>query len=132
LRREAPIFDIINKTITMSNRDVIIDFNTAFDKGSGEEIAKFISNDFEWQMLGNSVIKGKGNMLKFFEEHPDIKIITVTKDYIIVDGDTASVAGDVVCTDKSGQVYDMHYCDVYELADGLITKMISYTVNKKK
>ncbi|MDN3581793.1 nuclear transport factor 2 family protein [Mucilaginibacter flavus] len=115
-----------------NNRNVIIDFNTAFDKGNSEGIARFISDDFEWHLLGDSIIKGKANVLKFFAEHPDMKIITVSKDYIIVDGDKASVAGEVQCTDKSGQVYDMYYCDVYELANGLITKMISYTVNKKK
>ncbi|HEX3383768.1 MAG TPA: nuclear transport factor 2 family protein [Mucilaginibacter sp.] len=115
-----------------NNRDIIIEFNAAFDKNSGEDVARCISEDFEWHMLGDSVIRGKANMLKFFAEDPDLKILTVSKDYIIIDGDRASVAGDVKCTDKSGQIYDMYYCDVYELADGLITKMISYTVNKKK
>jgi ketosteroid isomerase-like protein len=115
-----------------SNREVIVEFNIAFDKANSEDIAKYVSDDFEWHLLGDSVVKGKENLLKFFAEHPDMKIITVSKDYIIVDGDTASVAGEVECTDGSGQIYDMYYCDVYELADGLITKMISYTVNKKK
>lgn len=114
------------------NRNVIIEFNTAFDKGNRDEIAKYISDNFEWHLLGDSIIKGKETVLQFFADHPDMKVITVSKDYIIVDGDRASVAGEVQCTDKSGQVYDMYYCDVYELADGLITKMISYTVNKKK
>jgi ketosteroid isomerase-like protein len=115
-----------------TNREIIIEFNTAFDQGNNDGVAKYISEDFEWHMLGNSVIQGKENMLKFLEEHPDMKVLTVTKDYIIVDGNKASVAGEVECTDKTGQVYDMYYCDVYELADGLITKMISYTVHKKK
>jgi len=116
----------------MNNREIIIEFNNAFDKGSSDDIAKFISEDFEWHMLGDSIIKGKESLLKFFAEHPDMKVITVSKDYIIVDGDKASVAGEVKCTDKTGKIYDMYYCDVYELEEGLITKMISYTVNKEK
>jgi ketosteroid isomerase-like protein len=115
-----------------SNKEIIVAFNTAFDTGNSDDVATFISEDFEWHMLGDSVIKGKESLLKFFAEHPDMKVITVSKDHIIVDGDNASVAGEVKCTDKSGQIYDMYYCDVYELANGLITKMISYTVNKKK
>ena len=115
-----------------SNRDIIIEFNTAFDKGNSDEIAKYVSDDFEWHLLGDSIIKGKENLLRFFAEHPDMKVITVSKDYIIIDGDRASVAGEVKCTDKTGTIYDMYYCDVYELAEGLITKMISYTVNKNK
>ncbi|WP_316804112.1 nuclear transport factor 2 family protein [Pedobacter nototheniae] len=116
----------------MDNREIVIKFNTAFDKDTKEDIAKYVSEDFEWHMLGDSIIKGKENLLKFFAEHPDMKILSVSKDYILVDGDKASVAGEVKCTDKTGQVYDMFYADIYELADGLITKMISYTVNKKK
>lgn len=115
-----------------SNREIIIEFNKAFDQGRNDDIVKFVSEDFEWHMLGESIIKGKENLLKFFTTHPDMKVIDVTKDHIIVDKDTASVAGEVKCTDKTGQIYDMYYCDVYELAEGLITKMISYTVNKKK
>lgn len=115
-----------------SNREIIIAFNTAFDQGSSEGIAQFISEDFEWHLLGDSIIKGKESVLQFFADHPDMRVITVTKDHIIVDGDSASVAGEVQCTDKTGQIYDMYYCDVYKLANGLITKMISYTVNKKK
>jgi len=115
-----------------SNREIIIAFNTAFDNSNSDDIAKFIADDFEWHLLGDSVIKGKENVLQFFADHPDMRVITVTKDHIIVDGDSASVAGEVKCTDKTGQIYDMYYCDVYELANGLITKMISYTVNKKK
>lgn len=115
-----------------SNREIIFEFNAAFDDGRNGDIAKLISDDFEWHMLGDSIIKGKENLLKFFAENPDMKVLMVTKDYIIVDEDSASVAGEVKCTDKTGQIYDMYYCDVYKLASGLITKMISYTVNKKK
>lgn len=115
-----------------SNKEIIIAFNMAFDQGKSEDIAPLIAEDFEWHLLGDSVIKGKNNLLQFFADHPDMKIITVTKEHILADGDTAFVSGEVQCTDKSGQIYDLYYCDVYELADGLITKMISYTVNKKK
>lgn len=115
-----------------NNKEIIIAFNIAFDKGNSEEIAEFVTEDFEWHLLGDSVIKGKENLLQFFADHPDMKVITVTKDHIIVEGDTASVAGEVKCTDKTGQIYDMYYCDVYELTGGLIKKMISYTVNGKK
>ena len=116
----------------MNNRGLIIEFNKAFDAGDAHQIAGFVTDDFEWHMLGDSVITGKAKLLEFFADHPDMKIINVTKDHILIDGDTASVDGEVQCTDKSGKVYDMYYCDVYELSRGLIKKMISYTVNKKK
>jgi ketosteroid isomerase-like protein len=115
-----------------TNREIVIEFNTAFDTNNNDDIAKLIAEDFEWHILGDCIIKGKENVLKFFAEHPDMKVITASKDYIIVDGNRASVAGKAKCTDKTGKICDMDYCDVYELAEGLITKMISYTVSKKK
>jgi len=121
-----------NREVLIDNKEIIIEFNVAFDKGVSNDIARFVTDDFEWHMLGDSVIKGKDNFLQFFVDHPDMKMISVTKDHIIVDGNTASLDGEVQCTDKSGKIYDMYYCDVYELENGLIKKMISYTVDKNK
>lgn len=41
--------------------------------------------------------------------------------------------GEVLCRNsKSGEEYDMYYCDVYGLQNGKIKNMVTYSVNKKK
>lgn len=116
----------------MDIRQTIIEFNIAFELADVKTITKYITDDFEWHMLGESTVIGKDSFIQFFADHKDTKVLSTTKDHIIIDGDFVSVDGEVQCTDKSGKIFDMYYCDVYEFKSGLIKKMISYMVTKKK
>ncbi|WP_350340154.1 nuclear transport factor 2 family protein [Paraflavitalea speifideaquila] len=58
-------------------------------------------------------------------------MVSSTKEHIIVDGDQVAVNGEVTCKGNDGKVFDMYYCDVYELNKGLIKNMTSYIITKK-
>jgi uncharacterized protein len=115
----------------MNNNETIHQVIDAFDNNDTESILGLVTNNVEWHMLGDQVIKGKDGMKAFFEKNADMKMLTSTKDHIIVEGDRAAVDGHVQCTDKNGKLMDMYYCDVYELEQGKVKKMVSYTINKK-
>jgi ketosteroid isomerase-like protein len=116
----------------MENRAIIVELVEAFDKSESEKILSYLTEDFQWHMLGDFVILGKENMSKFLKDHSDMVILACTKDHILVDGDRVAVDGEVQCTGKDKAVFDMYYCDIYELEKGKVNKMISYVVNKKK
>lgn len=103
----------------------------AFDNNDIEAILSHVTDDIEWQMIGDQGIQGKENLRKFFSDHADMKIISCTKDYVIIEGDRGSVSGNVQCSNGKGQDFDLYYCDIYELKNGKVNKMISYNVNKK-
>lgn len=116
----------------MSNKETIEKVIKAFENNDVEDILTQLTDDAEWQMLGDKTIKGKDNWRAFFAEHPEMTMVSSTTNHIIIDGDTAAVDGEVQCKDKDGNLFDMYYCDLYELQNTQVKKMITYSVNKKK
>ena len=114
----------------MENRQIIEVITKAFNDDDDETILKYMADDVEWHMLGDDVISGKENISLFFSKNPEIKVITCTQDHFLIDGDQASVSGEVQCQNQDGKVFDMYYCDIYELLDGKVKKMITYGVKK--
>ncbi len=116
----------------MTNKEIVLELIRAFDTSDTEAILKHLTDDIEWNIVGDQVISGKDEMQKFFANHADMEMITSTKNHIIIDGDQVVVDGIVQCSGKDDQVFDMHYCDIYELENGLVKKMTSYIVTKKE
>jgi ketosteroid isomerase-like protein len=114
----------------MENRQIIEIITKAFNDNDDETILKYMADDVEWHILGDDVISGKENVGHFFSMNPEIKMITCTQDHFLIDGDVASVSGEVQCQNRDGKVFDMYYCDIYELLDSKVKKMITYGVKK--
>lgn len=115
----------------MSNREIVMEIVAAFDNNDIEAILNCVDDDIEWKMLGENTITGKENLRQFFADHTDMKMISSTKEHVIIDGDQACVAGTVNCSDGKGNDFYMHYCDIYEIVNGKIKTMITFSVNKK-
>jgi uncharacterized protein len=117
----------------MDNKKLISEFLDAFDKNDTENILKNMTDDVEWNILDDQKISGKEALRNFFDKNKSMVMVSATRDHFIVEGDHASVGGEVLCKNtESGQEYDMYYCDVYELQNGKIKNMVTYTINKKK
>jgi ketosteroid isomerase-like protein len=116
----------------MTNKEIILEVIEAFDRGDGEAITKHMTDDVEWHMLGDQTYIGKEALKNFFADNTEMKVLSATKDHIIVDGDNIAVDGQVQCTGPDGLFYDMYYCDIYELENFKVKRFTTYTVNKKK
>jgi len=102
---------------------------TAFDENDVETILNSVTDDIVWNMVGNETVSGKENLRKFFADHADMKMISSTKDHIIIDGDSACVDGYVHCSDGKDKNFHMNYCDIYDIEKEKIKKITSYCVN---
>jgi len=117
----------------METKELISNVIDAFDKNDTELVLSHFTDDIQWTMVGDQTFSGKNNIRDFFATHPDMEMISSTKDHMVIDGDTVVVDGEVNCVDKSNGVsHNMYYCDIYELENGKVKKMTSYCVNKKK
>jgi uncharacterized protein (TIGR02246 family) len=125
------IFVLKLKPNTMDNREVVAAVVQAFNDNDTEAILQHMTDDVEWYILGDSVMTGKENIRTFFKSNPEIKVINCTQDHFLVDGDVASVSGEVECHSPDGKIVNMYYCDIYELAGSKVKKMITYGINKK-
>ena len=116
----------------MNNKETIQQVIDAFDNNDVDSILDLVTDDVEWHMLGDQVISGKDKLREFFSKNAGMKLLSSTKDHIIIEGDRAAVDGHVQCAGKNGEMADMYYCDVYELEKGKVKKIVSYTINKRK
>jgi ketosteroid isomerase-like protein len=116
----------------MDNKEIIQEIILAFDNSDIETILRHVTDDIVWEMRDDKgmVVKGKENLLNFFSEYNEMRMVGSTKDHIIVDVDQVAVDGIVQMQGKDAVPFEMYYCDIYELKDGKINRMISY-VNKK-
>jgi len=114
----------------MNNRKVIEDIVAAFDANDVDAILNNMTDDIEWEMLGDATMSGKDAIRQMFTG-AETKMISSTKRHMIIEGDQAAVTGEVKCEGPNGTLMDMYYCDIYELTDGKVSRMISYPINKK-
>jgi ketosteroid isomerase-like protein len=121
------------ETTTVSNKEIVQSLIEGFDKSDVELILSHLAEDIQWNIVGEHVISGKKEIGDFFSAHPDMKMLSSTKDHFVVDGNTVAVDGEVECLNEgSGERHDMFYCDIYDLQEGKVKKMTSYCINKKK
>ena len=121
------------ETAVENNRGFIQSLIEAFDKNDVDLILSHLADDIEWNIVGEQVLSGKKHIADFFNAHPDMKMLSSTKDHFVVAGNTVAVDGEVQCEDGgTGAIHDMFYCDIYDLENGRVRKMTSYCINKKK
>jgi ketosteroid isomerase-like protein len=115
----------------MSNRTIIMEIVAAFDNNDVDAIINLVTEDIEWNMVGENSISGKDNLRQFFADHLDMKMISSTKDHIIIDGNRGCVDGIVHCSNGKDKDFHMQYCDIYDIEHEKIKKITSYVINKK-
>lgn len=118
----------------MNNRQMLTELIDAFDRNDYEGILKHLADDVQWDMVSEfTSVSGKAALRKFFLDHADVKLVSSTKERIILDGDHAAVNGEVLCrNEKTGEEYDMYYADIYDIVDGKVKKMVTYNIMKQK
>lgn len=115
----------------MNTRDVIENMVDAFDRSDIEGILELMAEGAIWEMLGAQTYVGKDQIRDSLNGMVGMEMLGSTKNHVIVEESNASVDGVVTYKGKDGKVHEMYYCDVYELSNGKVSKMISYTINKR-
>lgn len=118
----------------MTTKEIVLQVIDAFDNNDVDKILSFFADDVQWTMKGLTitVMNGKDDVGKFFGGMEEIKMVSSTKDHIVVDGNTAAVDGLVQCKGKNGEDIAMYYADFYELENDKVKTLTSYIVDKKE
>ncbi|QTE40014.1 nuclear transport factor 2 family protein [Mucilaginibacter gossypii] len=118
----------------MATKEIVQHVIDAFDNNDVEKILSFFADDVKWTMKGSSVtiMNGKNEVEQFLGGMEDVKMVSSTKDHIVVEGNTAAVDGLVQCKDKDGKGMAMYYADFYELENDKVKRVTSYIVDKKE
>jgi ketosteroid isomerase-like protein len=98
----------------------------AFRRSDHAQILGCLTDDVEWEIPGAFHIRGKGEFDKHIENEGFVgsPAITVTR---MTEADDVVVAeGSVRTQRKDGTFLNLAFCDVFEMRDGRIRRLISY------
>ncbi len=112
----------------MTNRDVVLRYMDGFRKTDREQILSCLTEDVGWEIPGLFEISGKQAFAAHivgegFEGHPEITIER------LIEGDDVVVAeGKVRARRTDNTAIDLAFCDVFDMRDGKIARLVSYLV----
>jgi ketosteroid isomerase-like protein len=113
------------------NKQTVETYMDAFRRTDRTQILSCLTDDVEWEIPGLFLVRGKDDFAKHivddgFEGRPEIAVNRLTE------GEDRVVAeGTVRAPKQDGTFLNLAYCDVFEMRDGKIRKLISYLVEIK-
>jgi ketosteroid isomerase-like protein len=108
------------------NKRVVEAYMDAYTRFAREEIGALLTDDVRWDVPGAFHVQGRAA----FDEHiidpysdgpPDITITRLTEEH-----DVVVAEGTVRAKRTDGSVLHLEYCDVFEMRDHKIARLISY------
>ena len=112
------------------NKKTVEKYMVGFNEGDHPKILSCLTEDVIWEMPGTYRHVGKVEFDKeieneAFEGRPSITLFRMTEqDNVVI------AEGAVKCKMKDGPVVDMVFCDVFEMEDAKIKKLISYIMQR--
>lgn len=112
------------------NKEIIEKVNAAFEQNKPEEFLNYCSEDIRWEMAGDQVHNGKKSIREFMSSAQGMEPPKFTFDAIIAEDDRVACYGKMTMK-ENGVESTYSYCDVYTLANDLITELRSFVVKHK-
>lgn len=115
--------------------EFIRDFNEAFSKNDLDFILNSMTDDIQWNFIGEKTVQGKEAVKEFMEPMSKVETLGLELLNIITDVRTAAAHGKMKIKEPSGEIKSFGFADFY-VFDGQkspkIKKMTSYVVANKE
>ena len=113
-----------------NNKQILQTANAAVSKGDFEGFLKHCAEDIEWNMIGDTSLKGKSAVREWMIE-TYVNPPKFAADHFVSEGDFVTVFGDIDIKDQKGNTTHSKYCDVWKFKDGLMTELRAYAIETK-
>jgi len=112
--------------MTKISKQLLKKISEEFVKGNLEFSNAYLADDVKWNILGNSPITGKENVLEVskmlqLESFPVISIKNV-----VAEGDCVVVESTGKAKTKDGKPYNQTYCEVFQFNDEKLQEITTY------
>jgi ketosteroid isomerase-like protein len=112
-----------------ANKDTVNRYIDGFNKSDHAQILSCLTDDIEWLMPGAFHLHGKHAFDKEIENEaftgsPIVRVTRMTEENNVVIAE-----GTVRAAWKDGGFLDAVFCDVFEMTDGKIRRLITYLVS---
>jgi ketosteroid isomerase-like protein len=113
------------------NKDTVQKYIDGFNKSDHAQILSCLTDDIEWLMPGYFHLTGKAAFDKEIENDAFTGSPTVKITRMVEENDVVIAEGTVRVAWKDGGFLDAVFCDAFEMANGKISRLVSYQVNLK-
>lgn len=113
------------------NKRTIDSYMDGFRKTDRAQILSCLTVDVEWVLPGAFHVRGKADFAKHivdegFVGHP---LITVSR--LMEEDDVVVAEGSVRAPKQDGSALNLVFCDVFDMRDGKIRRLVSYLMETK-
>ena len=110
------------------NKITVERYLDGFNKSDHKQILSCLTDDVEWEMPGAFHLVGKESFDKEIENDAFVGSPVITTTRIVEEEDVVVVEGKVMARKRGGGYLNAAFCDVFEMKEAKINRLISYLV----
>lgn len=110
------------------NKRTVQKYMEGFRRSDHAQVLACLTDDVEWQIPGAFHIRGKEHFDKHIEDEGFVRHPAITVRRLTEENDVVVAEGTVLTRRKNGAILHLAFCDVFEMRDARIRKLISYVV----
>ena len=114
------------------NKKTVQTYMEGFKKTDHALILSCLTDDVEWVIPGMFHKKGKDAFDKEIENDAFVGSPKITVTRLTEENNVVVAEGTVQATRKEGGVLNLMFCDVFEMQDGKIKRLVSYLMEVKE
>jgi uncharacterized protein len=113
------------------NKQTVQQYMDAFARSDHADVLACLTDDVEWLIPGAFHISGKDAFDKEIENDAFVGSPTIEVTRMIEEGDVVVAEGRVSSARKDGGTLNAVFCDVFEMRDAKVRRLISYLMEVK-
>ncbi len=113
------------------NKEVVGRYIDGFRRSDHEQVLSCLTDDVEWKIPGSFHVRGKEAFDKHIENEDFVDSPAITISRLTEEDDVVVAEGSVRTQRKDGTFLDLAFCDVFEMQERKIRRLISYLMETK-
>ena len=109
-----------------TNGQLQIKISEKFAKGDFEFTDMYLADDIKWNILGETSIEGKEQVLEVSKMLQLEYFPVITIKNVIAEGNYVVIESTGEATTKNGKPYNQTYCDVFKFKEGQLKEVSTY------
>jgi uncharacterized protein len=114
------------------NKQTVEQYMEGFRRSDHAAVLACLHDDVEWLIPGMFQVKGKEAFDKEIENDAFVGSPAITVTRLTEESDVVVAEGSVRSARKDGGMLNVVFCDVFEMRDGKIQRLISYLMEVKE
>jgi ketosteroid isomerase-like protein len=117
--------------LTTRNRTTVERYMDGFRKTDRRQILECLTEDVEWEIPGVFRVRGREAFAGHIVDEGFVPPPEITVNRLTEENDVVVAEGSVRAPRTDGTVLRLAFCDVFEMRDGLIRRLVSYLAETK-